>query len=721
MTAIFMLGVFVVDLGLWVSERRVAQTAADMSAMAGTVELSSLSGTGIETQARTWATMNGYTNGLDGAQVIVHCSGCAAGLYDPGSGPDPTKVEVEVSKPAPLLFASIFKLAGFDVGARAVGGLVSANPPPFNFVSLNNTCENHTLLVRLGGQLTVTSGIYVNSCSSSTRVDGTHYKGDGFDIFGAGGNITAPSIQVVGGWETHDNDTVTISPPPPPFVPPCNPPTQGNDPTHCPQITQPVLGDPFAGKIPAPALGGAAGCPTFATSGTPSLPKPCDLTPGSYTLSPGTYYGGICMGNAIGKDCGGLGTLSCKSGTTSYTHNPTLNLAYNPIQHTDLNYRDSTGAVKNQKNDGMTISQTSLTLSNAAPFLVQNGDTIRIEDEQMLVTAGGGTASLTVTRGVNDTTAAAHGGGKTILHVIDAFTTTITLVKTNPQPIQVNHTIQIDDEQMLVKTVTVQGTETILTVVRSQNGTAADGEVHANDATVVSMALSPTSTTITVSNTDIQTNDTIQIDNERMRVTAGGGTTSLTVTRGQGATVAEAHLDGAEIFRVTPTNTFVTMLPGTYIMAGGGFWVCGSTQLSAPNVMIYNTNDPTNNTGAGIIHNVYLNTNGDVSLGPQAAGLYAGLTIFQNPAMTVKEESCNSKSGDTSGVSWDIALMGMGNGLNGISGTVYAPQQHAMFADSVSGTANLAVLTGCIFIDGSNSTFDFKPGGLFGYGPAMFE
>ena len=36
-----------------------------------------------------------------------------------------------------------------------------------------------------------------------------------------------------------------------------------------------------------------------------------------------------------------------------------------------------------------------------------------------------------------------------------------------------------------------------------------------------------------------------------------------------------------------------------------------------------------------------------------------------------------------------------------------------MFADSVSGRANLAVFTGCIYIDGGNSTFDFQADGLF--------
>ena len=51
-----------------------------------------------------------------------------------------------------------------------------------------------------------------------------------------------------------------------------------------------------------------------------------------------------------------------------------------------------------------------------------------------------------------------------------------------------------------------------------------------------------------------------------------------------------------------------------------------------------------------------------------------------------------------------------------ISGTVYAPANRALFGDVVSGRANLAVMTSCMTIDGGNSTFDYKPDGLFGVG-----
>ena len=57
------------------------------------------------------------------------------------------------------------------------------------------------------------------------------------------------------------------------------------------------------------------------------------------------------------------------------------------------------------------------------------------------------------------------------------------------------------------------------------------------------------------------------------------------------------------------------MSAGTYIMAGGGFRVCGASTLSAPNVMIYNTNDQVGATVYQAIDQVLLNTTGSVTLG----------------------------------------------------------------------------------------------------------
>jgi hypothetical protein len=74
---------------------------------------------------------------------------------------------------------------------RTASAKIQVNAPPYIFVSLNQPYDNHTLLVQLGGHLTVTDPVYVNSCSTA----------NGFDLFGTGGNLSAPSISTVGGWE----------------------------------------------------------------------------------------------------------------------------------------------------------------------------------------------------------------------------------------------------------------------------------------------------------------------------------------------------------------------------------------------------------------------------------------------------------------------------------------------------------------------------------------
>jgi hypothetical protein len=59
---------------------------------------------------------------------------------------------------------------------------------------------------------------------------------------------------------------------------------------------------------------------------------------------------------------------------------------------------------------------TTITVSSGGTSGIQNGHTIKIDSELMLVTAGGGTTSLTVTRAQNGTTAASHSAGAPINH-----------------------------------------------------------------------------------------------------------------------------------------------------------------------------------------------------------------------------------------------------------------------------------------------------------------
>src|SRR5205814_5669320 len=80
----------------------------------------------------------------------------------------------------------------------------------------------------------------------------------------------------------------------------------------------------------------------------------------------------------------------------------------------------------------------------------------------------------------------------------------------------------------------------------------------------------------------------------------------------------------------------VTMNPGVYIMAGGGFFVCGHTTLHALGVMIYNTKDSATlaagaNAKAAELDQVKFNTNGEVFMSGLRDDPYTGVTIFQGP------------------------------------------------------------------------------------------
>ena len=72
----------------------------------------------------------------------------------------------------------------------------------------------------------------------------------------------------------------------------------------------------------------------------------------------------------------------------------------------------------------ITNSALALVLASAAGFPAAGNFVLFIENEQVLVTAGQGSANLTVTRGYNNTTAAAHASGVAITNAIVLATAT---------------------------------------------------------------------------------------------------------------------------------------------------------------------------------------------------------------------------------------------------------------------------------------------------------
>jgi subtilase family serine protease len=75
-------------------------------------------------------------------------------------------------------------------------------------------------------------------------------------------------------------------------------------------------------------------------------------------------------------------------------------------------------------------------------------------------------------------------------------------------------------------------------------------------------------------------------------------------------------------------NGKLTMTPGIYVIAGGGFTVTGNASVSGSGVMIYNAGSSYPNLG-GTYGSVNLSGNGNISLTPPSMGAYAGVLLFQ--------------------------------------------------------------------------------------------
>ena len=325
------------DGGMAYVTRREAQNAADTAALAAAKSIAT-GGTGSvpATAADAIAAANGF------ATAYTDCTGHArtdgVTVNDPpSSGPNAGSagyVEVITQRAMKTGFSAIVGQTCWMVSARAVAIASSNSVATCNFCSLNNTSQNHTLVLKNSAALRVDGDIYVDSTNGGTtdpcKLNQYNVCGDAFDIFGAGGSISAKTIAVVGGWETHDQNIATADglatgcgehPQPPAQAP------TANVCVHMPVLVDP-LDDPNQGGsvLNPPAFGaapvaGANGCPVGAT--VPNGTSQTVITSGNRTLCPGTYYGGLAIsGGTVTLDAG---TYVMQGGGFQVTGNANVN------------------------------------------------------------------------------------------------------------------------------------------------------------------------------------------------------------------------------------------------------------------------------------------------------------------------------------------------------------------------------------------------------------
>jgi hypothetical protein len=83
--------------------------------------------------------------------------------------------------------------------------------------------------------------------------------------------------------------------------------------------------------------------------------------------------------------------------------------------------------------------------------------------------------------------------------------------------------------------------------------------------------------------------------------------------------------------KITGSGT-VTFLSGTYVLAGGGFSLTSSATTTGNGVMLYNTSDPQQPTGAGACAGISLTGGGSTNFTPQTSGPYKDVAFWQDPA-----------------------------------------------------------------------------------------
>ena len=259
-TVFFVIGVIVVDVGLLLTERRRAHSAADLAALAAVPSLYSNEAEAVAA-GLDYAERNAYDDTDPDVWVTVNIPPSSGNHLD-----DSDFVEVIVEQTSPALFLSIFGITPGKVGARAVAG-ASDDPgaavSDASIIALDpDAC--FALVVNAGKAFTSEGPILINSDCDVSAAE-----------FGCSVSCKAlGGIDSVGGVEKGG------------VCDPCN------------VTTIPQFADPLADVLPPCFLDSPAPCQDvgglIVRHGSPNSPElyKDDCEP----CLPGIYYGGMDLG-----------------------------------------------------------------------------------------------------------------------------------------------------------------------------------------------------------------------------------------------------------------------------------------------------------------------------------------------------------------------------------------------------------------------------------------
>lgn len=323
-----------VDVGVLFRAKRNLQIAADAAATAGVQNLHY--GLSASTAARAAATANGMTGTCGG-------SGTKVCVYSPAvDGPNAGVagfVEVTISQPEPTTFMGIITHNNFvAVSARAVGGTSSSTGCIYTLGTTGTDID-----ITGSGNISLPSCGILDDSSSSSGSSAPALKDT------ASGNLTASSIQIVGGYNI-SSMSGTFEP---------DPPTTGMIP----------VSNPLSALTP----------PSFTTASCVANPNV------SNARSIGPTSGGTICYNGLTISAGGSGTVTLNPGI--YVINGNLSLTGSaPVSGTGVTfYFPSAGDQAKVTGSGaLTLTAPTSGTYNGILFYQNPSDTT-----QMQITASG--------------------------------------------------------------------------------------------------------------------------------------------------------------------------------------------------------------------------------------------------------------------------------------------------------------------------------------------
>jgi len=210
----------------------------------------------------------------------------------------------------------------------------------------------------------------------------------------------------------------------------------------------------------------------------------------------------------------------------------------------------------------MTSSTTTADVSSSTSFT--SGDYVQVDSEIMLIT-GKGTGTLAVTRGELGTTAAAHANTATVMELQDWIYLSVTAngsdaACTGSCLYNWNVTTTLTTGGATAGMVSDGGASGVIVDNSVTSGTESGADqiyfsTLASGSTTLSSTITAAATSVPVaSGTNLINGSYILIDSEVMLISSGGGSTSLTVTRGQDGTTAVGHTSGVAVKTVCFTS-----------------------------------------------------------------------------------------------------------------------------------------------------------------------